>query len=288
MGPPSSGGITVLQILGILEQVDMAQWDVNAEPALHYFSQASRLAFADRNRYLADSDFIEVPVAELLNPAYLAQRAKLMTERDMGIANAGELAALALADDASPEFPNTTHFSIVDAAGNVVAVTSSIEMGFGSGVMAAGFLLNNQLTDFSIIPERDGVPVANRVEAGKRPRSSMAPMLVFNQDGTPLHALGSPGGSRIINYVAQTLVALLDWGLPMQAAIDLPHISNLNGITTLEKGTELEKLAPALEARGHQVRIQDLNSGLHGITIQPDGTLLGGADPRREGIVTGQ
>lgn len=287
MGPPSSGGITVLQILGLLEHTAMGDWPVNAEPALHYFSQASRLAFADRNRYLADSDYVDVPVHALLDKSYLAQRATLMTERDMGVAPAGEFTALSYVDDQSPEFPNTSHFSIVDAAGNVVSMTSSIEMGFGSGVMVAGFLLNNQLTDFSIVPERNGVPVANRVEAGKRPRSSMSPMLVFNQDGTPLHALGSPGGSRIINYVAQTIVALLDWQLPMQAAIDLPHITNMNGVTALEKNTDLEALAPAFELRGHQVRIQDLNSGIHGITIQADGTLHGGADPRREGIATG-
>lgn len=291
MGPPSSGGITVLQILGLLENFPVADWPVNGELASHYFTQASRLAFADRNRYIADSDFVEVPVQQLLNKDYLASRAQLISEHDMGKAQAGtpsELnAQLSYADDQSPEFPNTTHVSIVDAQGNVFSMTSSIEMGFGSGVMAAGFLLNNQLTDFSIIPEQNGKLVANRVQAGKRPRSSMAPMMVFDQQGAPLHAVGSPGGARIINYVAQTLVGLLDWNLDMQSAINLPHVTNLNGVTNLEQGTAMEVLAAPLEARGHTVKVQDLNSGLHGITLRPEGGLYGGADPRREGIATG-
>lgn len=288
MGPPSSGGLTVLQILGILENFPLAQWPANSEQAVHYFSQASRLAFADRNRYMADSDFVDVPVRQLLNKPYLAKRAALISERDMGTAEAGTLAELSYANDQSPEFPNTTHVSIVDAEGNVFSMTSSIEMGFGSGVMAAGFLLNNQLTDFSIVPEVQGKLVANRVEAGKRPRSSMSPMMVFDAQGQPLHAVGSPGGARIINYVAQTLVGLLDWNLDMQAAINLPHVTNLNGVTSLEKGTAIEELAAQLRERGHTIKVQDLNSGLHGITLQPEGGLYGGADPRREGIATGQ
>lgn len=291
MGPPSSGGITVLQILGLLENFPVADLPVNGELASHYFTQASRLAFADRNRYIADSDFVEVPVQQLLNKQYLAQRAQLINEQDMGKAQAAspsELNAnLSYADDKSPEFPNTTHVSIVDAQGNVFSMTSSIEMGFGSGVMAAGFLLNNQLTDFSIVPEQNGKLVANRVQAGKRPRSSMAPVIVFDQEGQPLHAVGSPGGARIINYVAQTLVGLLDWKLDMQSAINLPHVTNLNGVTNLEQGTAMEALAAPLEARGHTVKVQDLNSGLHGITLRPEGGLYGGADPRREGIATG-
>ena len=288
MGPPSSGGLTVLQILGILENFPVAQWPANSEHAVHYFSQASRLAFADRNRYMADSDFIDVPVSQLLDKSYLTMRSKLISEHDMGTAEPGTLAELNYANDQSPEFPNTTHVSIVDADGNVFAMTSSIEMGFGSGVMAAGFLLNNQLTDFSIVPEVQGKLVANRVEAGKRPRSSMSPMMVFDAQGQPLHAVGSPGGARIINYVAQTLVGLLDWNLDMQAAINLPHVTNLNGVTSLEKGTAIEQLAAKLRERGHTIKVQDLNSGLHGITLKPEGGLYGGADPRREGIATGQ
>lgn len=287
MGPPSSGGVTVLQILGILENFPVGQWAVNSENAVHYFTQASRLAFADRNRYIADNDFIDVPVNAMLDKSYLSERAQLISARDMGAAEAGVFTEYSYADDQSPELPNTTHVSIVDAEGNVFSMTSSIEMGFGSGVMAAGFLLNNQLTDFSIVPEVDGKPVANRVEAGKRPRSSMSPMIVFNNEGQPVHAVGSPGGARIIDYVAQTLVALLDWNLDMQAAIDLPHATNLNGVTSLERNTEIEGLAEALRERGHQVRVQDLNSGLHGISLLSDGRLYGGADPRREGIAAG-
>lgn len=293
MGPPSSGGITVLQILGLLENFPVHEWDVNGERATHYFTQASRLAFADRNRYIADSDFVEVPVQQLLNKSYLAKRAALINDQDMGPAKPGTPqqlnAALAYADDQSPEFPNTTHVSIVDAEGNVFSMTSSIEMGFGSGVMAAGFLLNNQLTDFSIVPEQNGKLVANRVAPGKRPRSSMSPMIIFDaQQGQPLHAVGSPGGARIINYVAQTIVGLLDWDLDMQSAINLPHVTNLNGVTNLEKGTAMEAIAEPLRARGHSVKVQDLNSGLHGITLLSNGELYGGADPRREGIATGQ
>lgn len=291
MGPPSSGGMTVLQILGLLENLPMGRLPVNGELAAHYFTQASRLAFADRNRYIADNDFVDVPITQLLNKNYLASRAELIGDNDMGMVKPGTMAELnthqEYADDKSPEFPNTTHVSIVDAQGNVFSMTSSIEMGFGSGVMAAGFLLNNQLTDFSIVPEQNGKLVANRVQAGKRPRSSMAPMIVFDQHGKPLHAVGSPGGARIINYVAQTLVGLLDWNLDMQSAINLPHVTNLNGVTNLEKGTAIEKLAEPLRARGHTIKVQDLNSGLHGITLRAEGGLYGGADPRREGIATG-
>lgn len=287
MPPPSSGGLTILQMLGILEHFPMAELEINSAQAIHYFTQASRLAFADRNRYIGDPAFTDVPVTEMLDKAYLASRAALITDQDMGTAMPGKFVAYAYADDQALELPSTTHFSIVDSTGNILAMTSSIEMGFGSAVMVGGFLLNNQLTDFSLVPEVDGVPVANRVEPGKRPRSSMAPVIVFNEQGEPIHALGSPGGARIINYVAQTLIGLLDWELDMQAAIDLPHVTNLNGATALEQGTTIEDLADALKQRGHTVNIQDLNSGLHGISLLPDGKLFGGADPRREGHVVG-
>jgi len=288
MAPPSSGGITVLQILSMLESKNLAELAPNSEQAVHYFTQASKLAFADRNRYIADSDFVDVPVTAMLDKGYLSERAQLIGERDLGKATPGELTTLVYADDQSPEFPNTSHISIVDAEGNAVSLTTSIETGFGSGVMVGGFLLNNQLTDFSIVPEVNGKAVANRVEPGKRPRSSMSPMMVFDEQGELLHVVGSPGGARIINYVAQTLVGLLDWNLDMQAAMDLPHVTNLNGETALERGTTIEALAEGLKARGHQVRVQDLNSGLHGISRLEDGSLYGGADPRREGIATGQ
>lgn len=285
MGPPSSGGLTVLQILGILENFPVANWQPDSVEFAHHFTQASRLAFADRNRYIADEDFVDVPMTHMLQKSYLAERSRRIGNRDLNKAVPGEFKSLAFADDQSPEFPNTSHISIVDAQGNAVSMTTSIEMGFGSAVMASGFLLNNQLTDFSLVPSVDGKLIANRVQGSKRPRSSMSPTMVFDAEGDDLiHVVGSPGGARIINYVAQTLVGLLDWQLNMQQAIDLPHITNLNNYTALEKGTAVAELQRKLERKGHKARVTDLNSGLHGITILPDGRLLGGADPRREGV----
>ena len=182
--------------------------------------------------------------------------------------------------------PGTSHISIVDGFGNAVSMTTTIEGAFGSQLMVRGFLLNNELTDFSFVPSKAGQPVANRVEPRKRPRSSMAPTLVFNADGSLRLVVGSPGGSRIIGYVTKTLVAVLDWNLDIQAAIDLGHVVNRNGATDLEAGTEAEALVPDLEALGHATRISDLNSGLHGVEIV-DGMLRGGADPRREGVARG-
>lgn len=291
MGPPSSGGIAVSQILGILNQFNVAELPVNSPAAIHLFTQASRLAFADRNQYVADSDFVDVPVRELLAPDYLAARAKLIQPTDMGQAQPGNMPVARVATE-SLEQPNTSHVAIVDAEGNAVSMTTSIEMGFGSTVMVNGYLLNNQLTDFSLSPKRQGELVANRVQPGKRPRSSMAPTMVFAPDGELRHILGSPGGTRIINYVAHTIVGLIDWDLSMQEAIDLPRIANLNGTTFIER-LETHSFAPkavaaALRERGHEVRITDLNSGLHGITLGEDGQLHGGADPRREGRAKGR
>lgn len=288
MGPPSSGGLTVLQVLGILENFPVANWEPTSVEFAHHFTQASRLAFADRNRYIADSDFVNVPMSHMLQKSYLAERSRRIGNRDLSKAVPGEFKSFVLADDQSPEFPNTSHISIVDADGNAVSMTTSIEMGFGSGVMASGFLLNNQLTDFSLVPSVDGKLIANRVQGGKRPRSSMSPTMVFDTEGDDLiHVVGSPGGARIINYVAQTLVGLLDWQLNMQQAIDLPHVTNLNNYTALEKGTPMAELQGKLKRKGHEARVTDLNSGLHGITVLPDGRLLGGADPRREGVALG-
>jgi len=228
-------------------------------------------------------------VAGLINGDYLRERARLIGARDMGTAEAGVPPAAdrnwQSAD--SPEQNSTTHFSIVDAEGNGFSMTSSIEMGFGSTLMVRGFLLNNQLTDFSFSPEENGEKVANRVQPGKRPRSSMSPFMVFNPQGDLVMLIGSPGGSRIIEYVAQTLLGVLDWKLDIQQAIDLPHYVNRNGGTDLEENTAAVELKPALEALGHTVKVQDLNSGLHGIVITPDG-LEGGADPRRMGMVLGK
>jgi gamma-glutamyltranspeptidase/glutathione hydrolase len=192
-----------------------------------------------------------------------------------------------LANDNSIERPSTSHISIIDAEGNAVSMTSSIENGFGSALMVEGFILNNQLTDFSLSPSRNGKLIANRVQANKRPRSSMAPTMVFNQDNSLKLIIGSPGGSRIINYVAQTIIAVLDWELNPQQAINLPKVTNRNKFTTLEKGTKAESLKTTLEAKGHNIQIRNLNSGIQAIEVTKHG-LIGGADPRREGLVLGQ
>ena len=290
MGPPSSGGITLLQILGLLERFDLAALTPGLVESVHLISEASRLAFADRNRYLADSDFVPVPVAGLLDPGYLRRRALLIDpDRAIGEAAAGAppgSEGLARADAAAPEFASTSHLSVVDSRGNALSFTTSVERAFGSRLMAAGFLLNNQLTDFSFAPTGEHGPVANRVQPGKRPRSSMTPTLIFDEAGRLVATLGSPGGSRIIGFVAQSVIALLDWGLDAQAALSLPRHVNRNGATELEADTALERLAPALEALGHEVRIRPLVSGLHAIR-RVDGVLEGGADPRREGIALG-
>jgi len=290
MGPPSSGGLTVAMILGTLGAFDLVPRHPASPDALHLFAEAARLAYADRGLYMADSDFVDVPVEGLIDPGYLKSRAALIdTAKSMGKAAPGEppRRAGALAPDVALELPSTSHISVVDAAGNAVAMTTSVENAFGSRVMVRGFLLNNQLTDFSFLPERDGVPIANRVEAGKRPRSSMAPTLVFAPDDSLLLVVGSPGGSRIINYVALAVIGVVDWNLDPQQAINLPHVVNRGGKTDLEEGTAVEAHAAMLTALGHEVSIRGLNSGLHAIEVRPDGTLLGGADPRREGVALG-
>ncbi|MCW8833335.1 MAG: gamma-glutamyltransferase, partial [Colwellia sp.] len=253
------------------------------------YTQSARLAFADRNRYIADADFVSVPTEGLIAPKYLAERAALIDpEKDMGFAAAGSpLGALAQANDSAIERPSTSHLTIVDGHGNGVSMTSSIENGFGSALMVEGFILNNQLTDFSLAPKKNGQWVANRVQAHKRPRSSMAPMMVFNKDGSLKLLVGSPGGSRIINYVAQTLIGVLDWQLNPQQAINLPKVTNRNKVTTLERGTPAELLKPLLQAKGHTIQVRDLNSGIHAIEVTKEG-LVGGADPRREGLVLAQ
>ena len=288
MGPPSSGAVAVGQILGVLEGYDLSAGpqDVTVRRLM---GDAGRLAFADRGRYLADSDFVPVPVTGLLDPAYLAERGKALdTDAALEEVSAGTPEfdhALNWADDESIEFPSTSHISIVDAQGNVASMTTTIENGFGSRVMTNGFLLNNELTDFSFRSHRDGVPIANRVEPGKRPRSSMAPTIVL-KDGKPVLAVGSPGGSRIIGYVSEAIIGVIDWGMDVQQAASIPHAVNRFGKYDLEEGTEAVTLSDGLTAMGFEVGTRSLTSGLHLIAIGD--TLQGGADPRREGAAYGE
>jgi gamma-glutamyltranspeptidase/glutathione hydrolase len=290
MGPPSSGGLAVLQILGVLDHFDMASLDPMSADAAHLTVEATRLAFADRNLYVADRDFVPVPVRGMTDPGYLTQRAQLVSRDRASEAPAagnppwreGRL----WGPDASPELPSTTHLSVVDADGNVVSMTSSVESAFGARMMVRGFVLNNQLTDFSFSPVADGRPVANRVEPGKRPRSSMSPTIVFDRAGEPVLVVGSPGGARIIGYVARTISAVVDRGMDPGEAVALPHVVSIGRAADLEEGTAAADLKAALEARGHTVSVRELNSGLSAIAIR-GGRLLGGADPRREGAAVG-
>lgn len=289
MGPPSSGGITAMQILKQLEFLNFGALKPQSAEAIHYFTQSSRLAFADRNRYLADSDYVSVPTQELLNSSYLQQRSQLIKAKDSGKAQPGNpTPLLAYADDQSPELPSTSHLVIVDADGNGLSMTTSIEFAFGSGLMVNGYLLNNQLTDFSLVDKKEGKWVANRIQPGKRPRSSMTPVIALDKNNKLKLLVGSPGGSRIINYVAYTMVGIFDWGMDIQAAIEMPRVTNRNDYTALEKGTAVAELAAQLEGLGHKVKVHDLNSGLQGIQVLKDGTLVGGADPRREGKAMGK
>ena len=289
MGPPSSGGIAVVQILSMLQQHDVANMQPESLQAVHYFAEAGRLAYADRDRYVADPDFITVPVRALLDPGYLHQRGALIDGRvSMGVAQAGDpVGQLARSgQDNALDLPSTSHMVAVDRNGNAVSMTSTIEFEFGSKIFVHGFLLNNQLTDFSLNPmDASGQPVANRVEAGKRPRSSMAPMIVLKQ-GELFMLAGSPGGSAIINYVAKTLIGVLDWQLNVQQAIDLPNMGSRNKETELERGTVLEKYQTDLQRMGHRVTIMSFPSGVQAIVLGREG-LQGGADARREGSASG-
>ncbi|MEQ6917622.1 gamma-glutamyltransferase [Halomonas aquatica] len=306
--PPSSGHLTMMQILGILEQLAPSKAgledDLPGVDWLHSFLEASRLAFADRGRYIADPDFVEAPGGDwsrMLAPDYLAERADLIEdEQSMGSGgaspgNPGALATAWAVQPAQPEY-GTSHISIIDEHGNALAMTSSIEQTFGARIlsdggtgMPGGFLLNNELTDFSFTPSDDnGTPIANRVEPGKRPRSSMSPTLVFDRNSDQLVAsLGSPGGAAIIHYTARSLVAMFDWGLDAQRALDLPHAITLGGTVYLEAGRFPPATLEALRARGHEVEERELTSGLQAIQRTEEG-LFGGADPRREGIVMGE
>ncbi|MBF0454236.1 MAG: gamma-glutamyltransferase [Magnetococcales bacterium] len=286
--PPTSGGIAVLQLLGILDHFEVGDKSHHSAEMVHLFTQAQRLVFADRDYFVADSDFVPVPIKELLDGDYLKRRAKAIDpSRDRGKASRGNPQGNAsYFREGGEEFslPSTSHISIVDGWGSAVSMTTSVENRFGSRLMVGGFLLNNQLTDFTFVPTLKGQPVANRVEPGKRPRSSMAPVMVFDLDGNLRIVAGSPGGSRIIGYVAQTLWNLMAWGLDPQSAVAAAHVGNRNGVTELEKGTSLESHKAKLESMGHSVIIKAMTSGLNVITLK-EGVLQGGTDPRREGRV---
>jgi len=290
MGPPSSGGISVLQILGMLERFPSADLQPDSLSEVHLFSEASRLAFADRAMYMADSDFIPVPIDGLLDPSYLARRSALIDPaRDMGKAEAGNPPmkhAMLLAPQRSPQLHGTSHFSIVDNHGEVVSMTTTVEFAFGSEMMARGFILNNQLTDFSFDPVIDGRPVANAPAPGKRPLSAMSPTIMFTGDGQFKIALGSPGGPIIIPYVANAIVAMVDGGLSPKDAAALPHHANPNSFTVLEEDTPIVALAPKLKAMGHDVEIAHMDSGLN-IIEKVKGGYIGASDPRRDGVAVG-
>lgn len=311
MPPPSSGGIAVAQILGTLQALETRDPQLAIAPmtpvksaspagfeptpeAVHLLAEAGRLAFADRAMYVADADFTPVPVAGLVAPGYLAQRATLIGERSMGVAKPGQPAGIqvAYAPDRSPLRISTSQVVAVDDQGGAVSMTTTVEAAFGSHVMVQGFLLNNQMTDFSFIPEENGQPVANRVQPGKRPRSAMAPTLVFDRNtGELLATVGSPGGSQIIEYVSKSLVAMLDWKLDPQAAISLPNFGSRNGATELEVGLFSPALKQALKDKGHALSEIEMTSGVQAIVRTRDAqgkvTLSGGADPRREGEALG-
>jgi len=318
MGPPSSGALAVGQILGILETFDLSGLAPLDVETVHLFTQAGRLAFADRGLYVADTDFITVPVEGMLDKDYLASRAALITDMDMGSAAPGTPPG-----EFDPTMPDpttknsgTSHVSIVDKWGNALSMTTTIESSFGNGVMVNGFLLNNELTDFSFSPSSNGIAVANRVQANKRPRSSMSPTIVFNADGEVEIVTGSPGGSRIIGYTAQSVMNMVDFGLDPQQAINVPHFMNRNGRTDIEipiPGVTLDydtdALKAALEARGHSVGVIEQTSGLSIVQVLEDKSkskksrkskksnkskkrsktsLIGGADLRRDGFVAGR
>jgi gamma-glutamyltranspeptidase/glutathione hydrolase len=311
MPPPSSGGIAVAQILGTLQSLETQDsrfalaplkpvkttTPAGMEPAshaVHLIAEAERLAYADRGLYVADSDFVPVPIAGLVAPGYLANRAALIGERSMGTAKPGHPDGIrvAYAPDRSPMRISTSQVVAVDDLGGAVSMTTTVEAAFGSHLMVQGFMLNNQMTDFSFIPEENGQPVANRVEPGKRPRSSMAPTLIFDrQSGELVATVGSPGGSQIIEYVAKSVVAMLDWNMDPQAAISLPNFGSRNGPTELEQGQFTPTLVQALKDKGHAVNEIDMTSGTQAIVrvrdAQGKASWAGGADPRREGEALG-
>lgn len=291
MPPPSSGGPTVLMMLGIAERLGLQHMQPASAEWAHAFAEAGRVAFADRNHYMADPDFVRNPVAGLLDNAYLDGRAAMISgEKALGLVEPGvppEKQGMIFAPDPGLMEQGTSHVSIVDENGNIVAMTTTVEASLGSRLMIGGFMLNNELTDFSFIPEENGKLVANRVQPGKRPRSSMAPTIAFTAKGEPVLVAGSPGGSRIIGFVAGAIARVLGNGMPVQAAVEAAHVINRNTAKTeIEERANSGELAAALTAMGHDVSVRELTSGLNLIHITPDG-LSAGVDPRREGLAIG-
>ncbi len=282
--PPPAGGVSLLELLGVLEKTDIAQRGPNDPQAWFLFAQASRLAYADRDRYVADPHFVAVPVERLLDPAYLRLRAQLIGEHAGPAPSPGDI-AVPRGRDATTESQGTSHFVVVDADGNVVSMTTTIESVFGSGRIVGGFVLNNQLTDFSFTPTDNGQPVANAVHGGKRPRSSMAPVIVLDRDGNLVAALGSPGGSAITEYNAKALLGLLAWKLTIKQAIELPNLIARGEAFTGELAKFTPEVLAGLRERGMLLKLgRAENSGIQGIVRLPDGTYDGAADSRREGV----
>ena len=285
MGPPSSGGITVLMILKQLERFDMAGLGRNSPVAWHLFAQSSRLAYADRDLYVGDPDHVRVPVAGLLDPTYLAGRSALISpDRSITTIAAGNPPGAPARVRAAPqEVPGTTDLAVTDGRGNVVEVTTTVEGVFGSGLSVDGTILNNELTDFDIVPAQGGYLVANRVEGGKRPRSSMAPTIVYNPDGSVRLAIGAAGGPTIIAQIAKALIGVLDWKLSAQEAIGTGLIFAPGETAYAEQGTELDAMLPALRGLGEKIVSAPL--GLKANAIERiDGRWIGAADPRSEGV----
>ena len=291
MGLPSSGALTVNQILALTEHAGLNKYEPSHPQAWRIIGDASRLAFADRAKYMADPDFVTDYSNALMDKTYLSERAKLLASpKALTEVTPGTLTSQSqvsqLASQTSESLPSTTHLVIHDRDSNIVSMTSSIENAFGARLMVGGFLLNNQLTDFSFQSHHQGQPIANRITANKRPRSSMSPTLVFKHN-QPYMAIGSPGGSRIINYVSQVLIAHLAWQIPLQQAIEMPHLGNQNGNYELEQDSQAIQWQAPLQALGYQTQVKPLNSGLHGFVITEQG-LESGVDPRREGLAIGE
>ena len=289
MGPPSSGALTIAQILGIIENYDISKLGPKNPETWRLIGDASRLAFADRSLYMADSDYVHVPINELISKNYLNERAQLLDRKNkIDKIKAGDLirkSSLHWGKDHSIELPSTSHISIVDKYGNALSMTTTIENGFGSRLMTnGGFLLNNELTDFSFKSFKNGKKIANNIEPGKRPRSSMAPTIIL-KNNKPVYILGSPGGSNIIGYVANAIISMIDWKYNAQEAASVAHGINKFGTYYIEKDTYMGKLLPSLEAMNYKVKLRSFSSGLNVVHI--DDKLYGGSDHRREGIAVG-